>query len=91
MMMMKVDYSKSRRKHFGNHHINLSSSNNNNNSSFSNSQNTVVSEAREMEEVMYMSGMSLDTLPITSNLNLSIIHVLDISNNNLEVRGCFFK
>lgn len=79
-MMMKVDYSKSRRKHFGNPHIRLPSS-----SSSSSSQNTMVAEKTDMQEVVDLSAMSLETLPISSNFNLAIIRVLDISNNNLQV------
>lgn len=82
MMMMKVDYSKPRRKHFGNHLINSSSISS---SSFSPSQKTMGVEAQEIQETVDLSAMSLDTLPITSNLNLAMVRVLDISNNNLEV------
>ncbi|KAK9055268.1 hypothetical protein SSX86_026350 [Deinandra increscens subsp. villosa] len=81
-MMMKVDYSKSRRKQFGNHHYKKNAS------SFSLSSSSfsaMVAEAPETHEVVDLSAMSLDTLPISSNLNLALIHVLDISNNNLQV------
>lgn len=71
--MMKVDFKKSKRKHFGR---------NNNN-------NLIQKEEKEEEIVMYevvdLSGMSLDSLPLTSNLNLGLIYKLDISNNNLQV------
>ncbi|XP_076956368.1 plant intracellular Ras-group-related LRR protein 6-like [Bidens hawaiensis] len=74
MMMMKVDYSKSRRKPYKKFPTSLSSS--------SISHKTM---GAEMHEVVDLSAMSLDTLPISSNYNLAIIHVLDISNNNLQV------
>ncbi|KAL4564333.1 hypothetical protein LXL04_028393 [Taraxacum kok-saghyz] len=38
-----------------------------------------------MHEVVDFSAMSLDTLPVTSNLNLGIVYKLDISNNNIQV------
>lgn len=82
MMMMKVDYSKSSRKHSGNHLINGSSISS---SSFSPSQKTMGVEAQEIQEIVDLSAMSLDTLRIKSNLNLAMVRVLDISNNNLEM------
>lgn len=45
----------------------------------------MVAEKTDMQEVVDLSAMSLETLPISSNFNLAIIRVLDISNNNLQV------
>nr|GEU58581.1 hypothetical protein [Tanacetum cinerariifolium] len=38
-----------------------------------------------MHEVVDLSGMTLDTLPLSSKINLGMIYKLDISNNNLQV------
>lgn len=45
---------------------------------------TSIQEAESLE-VVDLSGMSLDSLPIPS-INLGIIYKLDLSNNNLQVR-----
>ncbi|KAI7730301.1 hypothetical protein M8C21_019894 [Ambrosia artemisiifolia] len=37
-----------------------------------------------MHEVVDLSKMCLDVLPLSSNINLGIIYKLDISNNNLQ-------
>lgn len=45
---------------------------------------TSIQEAESLE-VVDLSGMSLDSLPIPS-INLGTIYKLDLSNNNLQVR-----
>ncbi|CAI9293724.1 unnamed protein product [Lactuca saligna] len=64
--IMKVDFSKPKRKRFGR----------------SNSQGE--GEIR-MHQVVDFSGLSLDTLPLTTNINFGLVYKLDISNNNLQL------
>lgn len=64
--MMKVDFVKPKRKHFGRNN--------------SQKEREIV-----MHEVLDLSKMCLDALPLSSNINLGIIYKLDISNNNLQV------